>query len=290
MNPIKNDNLKFYELYSDYLFYELCDKYYENRFVPSVFSREEVDNLLMPLLFGTNSNTASTRIIYFIKQTKRILKDRLSAVEKKTASELTITVLKNLYDLNDFEEKIILFVISAIINPKVGIIISIIRGSSRLLRPTIQIALNLFTDTPEEKILMLQSLLNDSRLVASNLLHIGSDNNSESFEPIEDRELRIDDFLIQYLLYRDNILNDITHNYMNFNYGIKGARFYRPMKKHLIFEQDVQNQINNIINKYNETAQGIIVITGDEGTGKKSVVNNILYALNKNVYHLIWKK
>ena len=202
-----------YQVQTKLVFLRLAHTWRQRRVLPShFFSRDFekiIDRWVIEMTEGSKQASpppqeGEVAIDEVVRQAIKLLRAEGRQIQSELRGQGVVAPLQRVqeeFDLSAFERDLIILAMAATLDPKVAGLCAAMRGQSNMQQPTLQIALETFAPTLDERGEIMASLMNRSPLFAYRLLYVGRQDSGLSYDsrPILDREIQLTAPLARFL-------------------------------------------------------------------------------------------
>lgn len=226
---------------------------------------ESSDNPLEDVSIETEDKTTQLR--------KEI--DRRIGESQNSGVILRLPHLRAVFGLSPFETDLLLLALAPELDLRYQKLFAYLQDDVSRKRPSVNLALQLFCMTLEERIKVRKVFTETSHLFASSLLTLYEDP-SERPAPLLSRFLKVDDRIVEFLLGSDQIDQRLSPD-------LRIARWITPKirLRDLIIPEDVKELLDKIVSLVAERGVFICLLHGPDGSGKKSVAEAICNQIDR---------
>lgn len=195
--------------------------------------------------------------------------DRRISESQRSGVILRLPHLRTVFSLSPFETDIILLALAPELDLRYQKLYAYLQDDVSRKRPSVNLALQLFCMTLEERTKVREVFTETSPLFASSLLALYEDP-SERPAPLLSRFLKADDRIVEFLLGSDHIDQRLSTD-------LRIARWITPQTTmhELIIPEDVKDLLEKVISLVANRTVSICLLHGPASCGKKSVAEAI---------------
>lgn len=182
---------------------------------------------------------------------------------------LRLPHLRTVFSLSPFETDLLLLALAPELDLRYQKLFAYLQDDVSRKRPSVNLALQLFCKTMEERVKVREVFTKTSPLFASSLLTLYEDP-SERPAPLLSRFLKVDDRIVEFLLGSDHIDQRLSTD-------LRIARWIMPQTTlhELIIPEDVKDLLEKAVSLVADRTVSICLLHGPAGCGKKSVAEAI---------------
>ncbi|MFB2881582.1 AAA family ATPase [Floridanema aerugineum] len=252
---------------------------HRNQNIPPEFqglhiSDQEIDGLVSEENESWNQTWAETQTKVMAMREeidRRIIETQINGII------LRLPYLQTVFNLTPFETDLLLLTLAPELDLRYQKIYAYLQDDVTRKRPSIDLALQLFCCTLEERVKAREPFIKDSPLLNYNLLLLHEDSIDRP-SPLLSRSLKLDDRIAEFLLGSDRLDTRLLK-------PISLVQWLRPQKslKDLVLPTEIKQTLQQLISLEIDNTPWLCLLQGVEGTGKRTTASAVANARKRSL-------